>query len=210
MLVPQTILKVDHWSSEMVTKSIIKGAPNFRHIPNTNIFAVAQPTLNGMRNVLLAVRTALPADHELENLVWINLREEPLVYINGSPYVLRDQYYTLRNIKAYSGITENRLELLENRLKEDVAKELSTYEGRILLHEETSEGIVQAVWTPVPAEYVHTMKDIVGILQDGEGGDILHYFRIPLTAEAAPEENDFDQLIQIIGRYEIKKSAFVL
>lgn len=123
MLVSQTILKVDHWSTEMLSRSIIKGAPNFRHIPSTHIFGVAQPTLDGMRNTLMAVRAAL-SDNPPSRIVWINLREEPLVYINGVPYVLRDGYFTLRNIKAYSGITASRLELLENRLKDDVTKEL--------------------------------------------------------------------------------------
>lgn len=52
----------------------------FSRVPNWNVYGVAQPTLGGMKNVILAV---LQDEPEIQNIVWINLREEPLIYING-------------------------------------------------------------------------------------------------------------------------------
>jgi hypothetical protein len=188
-----------------MSRSVIQGAPNFRHISDYNVFAVAQPTLAGMNNVLSAVLSSSSA----KDFVWINLREEPIIYINGSPYVLRDNYYTLRNIKAYSGITESRLELLEKRLKEDILKEILMYDGKILLHEE-QDGVVKAVWTIVLPQNVLTLKEVVDSIRDNLDGVSLYSYRVPITAEAAPEPADFDQLIQIIGRYDLRSTSLIM
>jgi hypothetical protein len=65
----------------------------------------------------------------ISKICWINLREEPLIYLNGIPYVLRDHFLNLRNTKSYSGINAERLETLEMKLKEDIIAELDIYEG---------------------------------------------------------------------------------
>ena len=38
------------------------------------------------------------ADH----ITWITLREEPIVYVNGFPYCLRREGFSLRNMKGMS------------------------------------------------------------------------------------------------------------
>lgn len=53
-------------------------------------------------------------------MLWTNLREEPFVYINDSPYVIRDVQHPLQSSKAFSGITAARLEAIEDRLVADV------------------------------------------------------------------------------------------
>lgn len=199
-MVSQTILKVDIWSSEIAQRSVIIGAPNFRQVDGFAIFAVAQPTYDGVLNVLAGIQR--------KHVVWINLREEPLIYIYGSPYVLRDRYFTLRNLKSYVGITAHRLELLENRLKEDIVKELESYDEKILLHEESNE-TVAPVWTSVQPSNVHTLKELMDTTQERMQVD-LAYYRVPLTAELAPEPSDFDDILRIISQHNSKTTAFVL
>ena len=80
-------------------------------------------------------------------IIWITLREEPIVYINGAPYCLRRENFSLRNMKGkvfyflidwfltthktdYGGISASRLEVLEDRLRADVITELSSFGGR--------------------------------------------------------------------------------
>jgi hypothetical protein len=151
----------------------------------------------GIAKVVEQIRDTAPLSNH--TIVWINLREEPLIYINGLPYVLRDQYFTLRNLRSYSGITEARLELLESRLKEDVVKEIGGYDGEILLHEEDKECVVVPVWTGVHSENVMTLKEAMEQVRD-KVGVRLDYQRVPITAEATPEDKDFDQILQIICR----------
>jgi hypothetical protein len=51
-------------------------------------------------------------------------------YINGAPYCLRREGWSLRNMKDYGGISKCRLEVLEERLRDDVVNELEAFGGR--------------------------------------------------------------------------------
>lgn len=70
------------------------------------------------------------------------------MYINGAPYCLRREGFSLRNMKGwftvtlsfrlmlinmvqdYGGISASRLEVLEERLRDDVIAELNAFGGR--------------------------------------------------------------------------------
>lgn len=124
-----TLLKSDQWLKESPNvETEIRGAVNFRQIPGTNIYALGQPTLEAIDEVLAKVRTNHPT---ASRTVWITLREEPIVYINGAPYCLRRESFSLRNMKDYGGISAPRLEILEDRLKDDVLAELDSFGGSV-------------------------------------------------------------------------------
>ena len=53
------------------------------------------------------------------------MREEPVIYINGDPYVLREASRPFKNLMEYKGIDSNRLDKMEQRLKEDIIEEAS-------------------------------------------------------------------------------------
>lgn len=198
---------------------MIEGASNFRHIPQTSVYGVAQPTIEGLKCVLRKLRRDRGRG---DRILWINLREEPIIYINGIPYVLRDRYFTLRNIRAYSGITASRLEMLEQRLKEDVINETINYEGRILLHGEDKDGNVRAVWEDVQIDDILTVKDVMeqvaaDISIDSDDDSVpeneraiqLSYHRVPVTAEKPPEWKDFDDMRNLIASTD-RPDAIVL
>jgi hypothetical protein len=142
-----TLLKSDQWLSEShrVFDSV-RGAINFRNIPGTNIYASGQPTESAIDEVVHRVKEAHP---DANKVVWVTLREEPIVYVNGAPYCLRRERFSLRNMKGlraqllglimflkewtvidYGGISASRLEVLEERLKDDVLAELEAFGGR--------------------------------------------------------------------------------
>jgi hypothetical protein len=50
------------------------------------------------------VKRVKAADRTAEQILWITLREEPIVYINGAPYCLRRERFTLRNMKGQFGL----------------------------------------------------------------------------------------------------------
>lgn len=204
VLGPNTILKIDHWQDLTSKKQDISdlnvpGAPNFRKIscpaiaPH-QIYAVAQPTQEALERILEIVSGSLPTPRRI---VWVNVREEPLVYINGEPFVLRDQYASLRNIKAYTGIAASRLEQMELRLKEDVLAEGRAHLGRILLHSEGTERDLLPIWENV--QNVSTMRDFFALNSElTQKYPHLEYYRVPITAEEAPEPADFDTLLKIL------------
>ena len=56
--------------------------------------------------------------------VWHNMREEPVIYINGRPFVLREDERPFKNMQEYTGIDVQRLEQMELRLKRDILQVL--------------------------------------------------------------------------------------
>jgi hypothetical protein len=94
------LIKSDQWLRESQTVDHgIRGAINFRNIEGTSIYALGQPTIDAIDEVILRVKEANPT---ATKILWITLREEPIVYINGAPYCLRREGYSLRNMKGGS------------------------------------------------------------------------------------------------------------
>lgn len=152
VLTSNTILKVDLWKQNLLLANACQ-LPNFRKMNAfvkenmeyftrgscLQVFGLGQPTKQGIQLALDKICTnalSLAKDSELmPRIVWVNLREEPLVYISDVPFVLRDIYSTLRNIKSYAGISWNRLEAMEERLKMDVIAEAEE-KRKITIHVE--------------------------------------------------------------------------
>lgn len=124
------------------------GAPNFRST-NLNIFGAAQPSSAGLATILRVLGCApcdhSPSDHSQsfstpsvsrKRTIWFSTREEPIVYVNDTPFVLRDRSSPFVNIKSYSGISATRLEAVENRLKNDILAEAKRNHGLLLVHDE--------------------------------------------------------------------------
>ncbi|CAL1716907.1 unnamed protein product [Somion occarium] len=203
-----TLLKSDQWLSKSHhVADGVRGAINFRKIPGTAIYALGQPTLEAIDEVVDKVKQAHPSSNRI---MWITLREEPIVYINGAPYCLRRERFTLRNMKDYGGISASRLEALEERLKDDVIEELTSFGGRLLLHTETPDGSVIPVWEEVDPSNVLVLKEVMAQRRHSQGGAELNYVRIPITAEKPPDFTDLTELIDVVIRNNASNSPIVL
>ncbi|KAH7913592.1 inositol hexakisphosphate-domain-containing protein [Hygrophoropsis aurantiaca] len=202
-----TLLKSDQWLSESLRVSqSVRGAINFRNIPGTNIYALGQPTESALHDVVKLVKDAHPSANKV---VWVTLREEPIVYVNGAPYCLRRERFSLRNMKDYGGISASRLEVLEERLRDDVRAELNAFNGRLLLHTETSDGSVIPVWEEVQPENVAVLKDLMASPNFDCGVDV-QYARIPITAERPPDFTDISELMEVVVRSDSANTVIVV
>ncbi|KAK2460946.1 hypothetical protein APHAL10511_007416 [Amanita phalloides] len=189
-----TLLKSDQWLREShYVADGLRGAINFRRVPNTNIYALGQPTIEAIDEVVRRIKASHPSSQQI---TWVTLREEPIVYVNGAPHCLRRETFSLRNMKDYGGISASRLEVLEERLRDDVISELNNFGGRLLLHTETPDGAVVPVWEEVQTGDVMVLKDIMASRQY-EDGVQLQYARIPMTAERPPDFSDLNELIGV-------------
>merc|ERR1711936_1462408 len=63
------------------------GAPNFRRLPGFPIFGTGQTSIDGFEKCLEPV---LKKYGDEKHVFWVNLRQEPVVYVNGKPYTARD------------------------------------------------------------------------------------------------------------------------
>ncbi|BGP42410.1 hypothetical protein JCM10450v2_006504 [Rhodotorula kratochvilovae] len=211
ILRPSTILKNDQWLALAPgQEQRVRGAINFRRVPGpSRLYGLSQPTEDGIRTVLQRVRGELG---DGARIVWIGVREEPLVNINGTPYVLRQQAVSLRNVKSYSGISAKRLELLESRLKDDVLSELTTFEGRILVASEADDGSVSPVWEAVEdgQSQVKTLREVMDAVGREECGDAFRFIRVPITAEKFPEFSDLRDIIEVVTALDMDHSAVIV
>ena len=202
ILISNTILKVDLWNHSKLSLSL-PNAANFRPMkyscfPSHSVFGVAQTSVPGIFEVISQVKSA-----QVRSVVWINLREEPVVYIDEMPYVLRDEHLGLRNTKSFTGIRTARLEAMETQLVEDILSEAENYDGKILVHDETEDGNLFPIWEEKDYK-ISTMRQIFNSIPN------VDFFRIPITAGDAPEIEDFDVLVGIVSQYNIHSVSVVL
>jgi hypothetical protein len=206
VLGPQTILKYDMFPGcqKMSLPDKLDGAPNFRKIPASEIrsfgqyatpyqfesfvYGSAMPTEKGVRKVLEKIKAG---PQGVRRILWTSLREEPVIYVNGRPYVLRLFRDPLKNLEA-TGIARERVEQMELQMKKDILAELFNYNGRLLLHEEQVDGtqyhivvcpfllmlIIKPVWESVIPENVRTPLEVYKMIVS-EGYQV-DYLRLPM------------------------------
>ena len=56
-------------------------------MPGFPVFGTGQPTLGGFDKCLEPIMKKYGDE---KNIYWVNLRQEPVVYVNGKPYSARD------------------------------------------------------------------------------------------------------------------------
>ncbi|MBI3928262.1 MAG: hypothetical protein HY319_22145 [Armatimonadetes bacterium] len=171
----------------------IPGAPNYRNPHETTLHGLGQPTIQGLRAVL-AASGAGPGGSGGPAL-WINLREEPVIYIDGQPLCLRDRRFPLGNLTATS-ISGRNLEEIEENLRQEVLAEAERNHGRIALHDESADGRLTQRELLLDPERVQTPRQIFDSLRSE--GYRVSYHRVPISDEKAPEPQDFDELVRLL------------
>jgi len=177
------ILKTDYYPSgrALDLDLNVHGAPNFRASRNTNVFGVAQPRTQGLRAILSILRCR-PGTASPSHVVWFSTREEPIVYISGRPFVLRDSAEPRRTL-SLSDRAEN-LEAIEERLKNDILQESTKYGGLILTHNElpaeSGDGAVLPTWTHVDKVNVRTSRELWDEMR-ADGWNVEVRFRLYLV-----------------------------
>merc|ERR1712021_242761 len=117
----------DHFDKIQKLKDPVAGVPNLRRVPGYKVYCCGPPTAAGVEAILEKVTgTIYPKDGKI---IWINLRQEPSVYVNGEPLCARPpnkigEYAELGDITAEM-IAEDEAEfakMCENRAKDNGGK----------------------------------------------------------------------------------------
>lgn len=191
VLQPTSILKEDHFPGCQSSKLSrqISGAPNFRSIEGKSfpLYGVAIPTKEGARKVLSELNSS-----GKRRILWHNMREEPVIFINGVPYVVREAERPFSNIEL-TGISHDRLERMEERLKADVIVQRYRHSGYLLLSKEAEDGTLSDVWERLANDDdVETPEEVFKSLR--REGYAVDYFRLPMTDEKPPKEQDCETI----------------
>jgi len=100
-------------------------------VPYSSIFAIHDKTKYTLNALVCEVQV---------NAVWHNMREEPVIYINGRPFVLREDERPFKNMQEYTGIDVQRLEQMELRLKNDILQVACSFKAHwaLISHSESN------------------------------------------------------------------------
>lgn len=172
---------------------VMCGAPGFRMIPRFNIGAVSQAHVSGIRTVLNELCKQWEGP-----IVWINLREEPVVYVNNRSYVIRGTDRPLDPL-ATPGISAARLEELERKLRNEVLREGQRFGGNIIVHKEAGNGEIEALWEAVDEQSVVTIGDLFADVTK-RGYDV-RFHRLPVTPHTGVSVQQFDAVFDIAMKH---------
>jgi len=173
----------DHFDKIQKLPDKVDGVPNFRRVPGYKVYCCGQPTAAGFEAALnKACGETYPKDGKI---VWINMRQEPIVYVNGDPICARPankigEYAELGNVTR-DGIKadeEEFVKVLEGKSKE----------GGKLKYVDVSKKELE-----VEVKDIVSLHDVIEKVKEKFPG--LSHHRIPVCNSAAPLEGDFDTLI---------------
>eukprot|EP00331_Platyophrya_macrostoma_P025703 CAMPEP_0176441140 /NCGR_PEP_ID=MMETSP0127-20121128/21019_1 /TAXON_ID=938130 /ORGANISM="Platyophrya macrostoma, Strain WH" /LENGTH=761 /DNA_ID=CAMNT_0017825859 /DNA_START=19 /DNA_END=2305 /DNA_ORIENTATION=+ len=223
-------MKADHFPGcqKKGLRPQVCGAPNFRKVPNTNVFGTAIPTIMGVYNILhvlgaydgslvqfgndtndeemwlgyasphVFAREWDPSTMEKPlrgSVVWVNLREEPIIYVGDRPFVFRDMQAPYVNVEL-TGIESDKVEHVENALKADILREGEQYDGNFIVHDEGKPGELVGFWEVANENTVKTVRQVYD--EAAASGCRVKFLRLPVTDEQSPELKDFDSLVEAL------------
>jgi predicted protein tyrosine phosphatase len=166
------------------------GAPNFRRLPGFPLFGTGQTTIEGFEKCLEPV---LKKYCDEKNVFWVNLRQEPVVYVNNKPYTARDP----KKINFHLEINcPEECSKIEGEFAEELKKrgdEFKYYKDQFGEHPEeraTNDQFSEKL------EGIQTINEIYAALK--EKVPKLEALRIPMNQEKAPAEANFDQIVSML------------
>merc|ERR1712212_494500 len=176
----------------------LPGAPNFHRIPGYKVYTTGQPTLEGIKNVLEKdTGTIYPKDGPI---IWLNLRQEPDVYVNGQPICARPP----NKIGEYAELGA----VTRDIIKADEAEFFKVVEGRV----KENGGKLEYV-TITKEEKEVEVKELKTLSEAIEGVKAkfpgLVHMRVPVCNSAAPLEADFDIICQTLVGTSINTPVIV-
>jgi len=158
----------------------VPGCPNFRRVPGYKVYCCGQPTIAGFEAALNKVCGDIyPKDGKI---IWLNLRQEPDIYVNGEPICARPpnkigEYAELGNItRDIAKANEVFLKVCQKRAEDN--------EGKLKALDINKKEITLEV------KEIKSLSEVIDGLKEKFPG--LVHMRVPVCNSAAPLESDFD------------------
>merc|ERR1712117_109673 len=177
----------DHFEKIQKLSEPIPGCPNFRRVPGYKVYCCGQPTIDGFEKALEKVcGTIYPKDGKI---IWLNMRQEPIVYVNGNPMCARPpnkigEYAELGNVTAEDLDTDEKefLRVVNSRAK--------NADGKLEYVD------VDKKKHTVDVKQVITLTKVVENLK-AKYPNLVH-LRVPICNSASPLEKDYDTIISAL------------
>merc|ERR1711884_81836 len=174
---------LDHFEKIQKLKDKIDGVPNFRRVPGYKVFVCGQPTKEGFAAALeKACGDKWPKDGPI---IWLNMRQEPILYVNGNPVCARPQ----NKIGEYAE--------LGDVTRESVEKDEAEFQRMLKKKAEDDGGKLKVVdvskkESEIEAKEIMSLTEVIAGVKEKFPG--LNHVRIPICNSANPLDRDFDAL----------------
>jgi len=189
------VIKIDHFAQiqGIPEPNVIGGAPNFRQVPGFPVFGTGQPTEEGFSKVMEKIPKG--TEEKPAKIMWYNMRQEPVIYLNGISYAPRDPKQPHSNLEIVDPIPE--LENLQRYFSDIIQKRVDGAENAtIKVHKDAAyvENPMERedVEESLVVKSVTTVESIFDNLKEAHGLQVL---RVPIIEEKAPAEESFDILV---------------
>lgn len=172
------------WKSE--------GAPNWRRVPGFPIYATGQPS---KADIDKCVEQAVKKYDEQKHVLWVNVRQEPVIYINGSPFSIRNSEDVAGHLVFDEAFEMNNIEnAMASELKKSQTGEFTYFKDQV--GEKAVEKVPPSVPAKGRADNVVTVSEVFSTAAKKETK--LEYKRIPLNLNCAAREETFDQVVRLL------------
>merc|ERR1712115_646527 len=179
----KAVCMADHFDKIQKLPDPIPGLPNFRRVPGFKVYCCGQPTIDGFEKALEKVcGTIYPKDGPI---IWMNMRQEPIVYVNGNPVCARPPN-KIGEYAELGGVTRDSCKADELEFVKVLKARAEDNGGKIKVVD------VSKKESEIEVKEIVSLHDVIEGLK--EKYPKLTHNRIPICNSAAPLEADFDTL----------------
>merc|ERR1711931_360226 len=177
----------DHFDKIQKLAEKIEGVPNFRRVPGYKVYCCGQPTIAGFENAInKACGDLYPKTNKI---IWLNMRQEPIVYVNGNPICARPPN-KIGECAELGNVTRD-------SVKKDEEEFFRVVEGRAKGNDGKFKYVdVNKKESEIEVKELATLSQVIEGLKEKYPG--LVHMRIPVCNSAAPIESDFDTVCKTL------------
>merc|ERR1711899_275761 len=194
----KAVCMTDHFDKIQKLPDPIPGVPNFRRVPGFKVYCCGQPTLEGFEKVLEKVTgTIYPKDGPI---IWFNLRQEPTVYVNGSPVCARPPN-KIGEYAELGAVTRDIIKAQETAFAGECEGRKSVGGGKLKVVD------VNKKESEIEVKELKSLSQVIEGLKEKFPG--LIHWRVPVCNSAAPLESDFDIMVKTLVGTSINTPVIV-
>merc|ERR1711962_88741 len=181
----EAVIMADHFDSIQKLPEGVSGVPNWRCVPGYQVYGCGQPTLAGFEAAL----AKLTSGNKSAPVVWINMRQEPSLYLNGSPVCARPA----NKIGEYAELGDVTADIVEKQEEEFlgiVKSRAADNKGKVQYMD------VHKAELEVECKEILSLGEVMKQLQYTYTG--LKHVRVPVCNSGPPNHTDFDRICAAI------------
>merc|ERR1712079_642865 len=183
----KAVCMTDHFDKIQKLPDPIPGVPNFRRVPGFKVYCCGQPTLEGFEKVLEKVTgTIYPKDGPI---IWFNLRQEPTVYVNGSPVCARPPN-KIGEYAELGAVTRDIIKAQETAFAGECEDRKSVNGGKLKVVD------VNKKESEIEVKELKSLSATIEGLKEKYPG--LVHWRVPVCNSASPLESDYDIMVKTL------------